>query len=539
MVAPDRLDAWDPLHSPTRSDLYWVTTNIGEALPGVLTPLSWSLWSRVTEGAPRRAGYQLGVLPRSEREVPDDAHRRYTRIFYGRGAMQLKFVTMLGDRMPGTTGEQVALQVLGRVPDGYRFEPTRRRYPIIAWRLPYSFVSVPGRVRSAVERTDAWYRGVIGDVPALDLGQATRFFTEAQARFDAMVELQTLTLFAVVQPLYDALSKLVEATGIGDLASLSGSGGPEMNVVTDIWLASRGELTVEQVLAAHGFHGPLEGELSSHVWREDPSPLRKMIAEYTALDDAADPRRQAAKAEREHADTARAVIAAVPASRRPAVRLLLTLAARRILLRGAVKRAFLQSLDACRAAARRAGEHLAAAERIEQPDDVFYLVVPELSDRSAADLRDLVTRRRERRAEYQALLPLPEMWRGAPPVVSRSSDEEVVESGMVTGIGVSPGQAEGVARVLMTPDFEAVEPGEILVAPTTDPGWSSVMFISCALVVDIGGALSHAAVVAREMGVPCVVNTRDGTRRIRTGDRVRVNGDTGTVEILERAAVQA
>ena len=72
--------------------------------------------------------------------------------------------------------------------------------------------------------------------------------------------------------------------------------------------------------------------------------------------------------------------------------------------------------------------------------------------------------------------------------------------------------------------------------PTTDPSWSSVMFISSALVVDIGGALSHAAVVARELRVPCVVNTRSGSRTIKTGDRIRVNGSSGTVEILERAA---
>ena len=72
----------------------------------------------------------------------------------------------------------------------------------------------------------------------------------------------------------------------------------------------------------------------------------------------------------------------------------------------------------------------------------------------------------------------------------------------------------------------------MLVAETTDPSWSSIMFISSALVMDSGGALSHAAVVARELEIPCVVNTHTGTKRIRTGDRVRVDGDAGTVEIL-------
>lgn len=96
--------------------------------------------------------------------------------------------------------------------------------------------------------------------------------------------------------------------------------------------------------------------------------------------------------------------------------------------------------------------------------------------------------------------------------------------------------AEGTARVLTSPDDENVKPDEILIAPFTDPSWSSLLFISAALVVDIGGALSHAAVVAREMEVPCVVNTRTGTTELRTGDRLRVDGTKGTVEILERPA---
>jgi pyruvate,water dikinase len=101
------------------------------------------------------------------------------------------------------------------------------------------------------------------------------------------------------------------------------------------------------------------------------------------------------------------------------------------------------------------------------------------------------------------------------------------------------GVVEGRARVLLTPDFDEVEPDEILVATFTDPSWSSIMFLSAALVVDIGGALSHTAVVARELEIPCVVNTKSGTKVIRTGDRIRVDGAGGTVEILSRGPAAA
>jgi pyruvate,water dikinase len=127
------------------------------------------------------------------------------------------------------------------------------------------------------------------------------------------------------------------------------------------------------------------------------------------------------------------------------------------------------------------------------------------------------------------------MWRGVPePVLAETPEEET--AGTISGTGVSAGVVEGVVRVVTDPGFADVEDGEILVSPTTDPSWASIMFLSAGLVVDIGGALSHAAVIARELSIPCVVNTRNGSRALRTGDRVRIDGKAGTVEILERAA---
>ncbi|CQD17936.1 PEP-utilizing protein [Mycobacterium lentiflavum] len=92
-------------------------------------------------------------------------------------------------------------------------------------------------------------------------------------------------------------------------------------------------------------------------------------------------------------------------------------------------------------------------------------------------------------------------------------------------------------RIVTDSSFADVEPGEILVSHTTDPSWASIMFVSVALVVDIGGMVSHAAVVARELGIPAVVNTRHGSRLLRDGDRVRVDGAAGTVELLERVSL--
>jgi pyruvate,water dikinase len=227
------------------------------------------------------------------------------------------------------------------------------------------------------------------------------------------------------------------------------------------------------------------------------------------------------------------LLAALPRARRPAVRAAMALAARRIPMRGVLKIAFPQSLDVCRANVRRLAQLAVESGTLDTAEDIFYLTVDELGETLAPDVREVVAARRERRAEYQALR-LPISWQGMPPTVPDSDPVEGEQDLKITGLGVSPGAVEGTARVVTDPSFAEVEPGEVLVARTTDPSWSSIMFVSAALVVDIGGALSHAAVVARELGIPCVVNTGTGSRVLRDGDRVRVDGRAGTVEILSR-----
>ncbi|UDY37345.1 PEP/pyruvate-binding domain-containing protein [Dermatobacter hominis] len=101
---------------------------------------------------------------------------------------------------------------------------------------------------------------------------------------------------------------------------------------------------------------------------------------------------------------------------------------------------------------------------------------------------------------------------------------------LVRGLGASPGVASGIVRVLRAPeDADRLDDGEVLVAPTTSPAWVPAMVRAAAIVTDVGGITSHAAIVARELGVPCVVGTVDGTRRLRDGEPVAVDGSRGLV----------
>ena len=520
---------WDPLHDESPPELHWTTTNLGETAPGVLSPLGWTLWRHAGERAIRAAGHAIGVLSSAERRPPARDEDRYVKAFFGRAALQVEYLTRLGDRMPGTTGQAAAESIFGAVPDDIRYAPTRRRYPAIAVRLPHVFATAPRRLRALAAETDWWWRQRVDGVHRLDREATVRLFTEAAAHFERALTIQTIALLGVVQPLYEAIAQLCERTGVGDVTEVSAgySGFAEVAVVNALWNAAHGRGDIERVVREHGFHGPLEGELSSRVWREDASMLERLLEEYRERENPAELERQR-RAEREGLE--RRLLAATSPAARPAVRGLLALCRRRIPLRGVAKRSFLQAIDVARAAARRLGDHLVADGVLADREDVFYLTLEEITEGVPSDAADLVARRRERREQYEQLV-IPPYWKGQP-----SYEEVKPESDTVLrGIGVSPGIVEGRARVLLRPDASDFRPDEILVAPTTDPSWSSIMFVSAGLVMDIGGALSHAAMVARELGVPCVVSTGNGTRAIRTGDLIRIDGRRGTVEVLSRA----
>jgi pyruvate,water dikinase len=188
-----------------------------------------------------------------------------------------------------------------------------------------------------------------------------------------------------------------------------------------------------------------------------------------------------------------------------------------------------------KAAYRGLAKQLVEEGRLSDPDSVYFLFHEELEEIASAasghPLKRAATQRREVLA-YQETLQFPDVGVGLPqpePLAIISTNERTV-----VGKPVSRGRVEGLVRVVLTLDeAEALEPGEILVAPITDVGWTPYFAIIGGLVTDVGSAVSHGAVVAREFGLPAVLNTRDGTRILRTGERVVLDGDRGTVERLD------
>jgi pyruvate,water dikinase len=185
-----------------------------------------------------------------------------------------------------------------------------------------------------------------------------------------------------------------------------------------------------------------------------------------------------------------------------------------------------------------------AAGFLESEDDIFFLRIEEFEEygRLADDARvergeELKALIASRRAEWETYN------RVDPPMVLRSDEldrplaelapEAATEPVAATlkGIAASKGVASGKARVIIDPSQGGLEAGEILVAPFTDPGWTPFFPLAAAIVMDLGGMLSHGAVVAREYGIPAVVNTRLATKQIKTGQMITVDGLAGTVTI--------
>jgi len=185
---------------------------------------------------------------------------------------------------------------------------------------------------------------------------------------------------------------------------------------------------------------------------------------------------------------------------------------------------------------RHLGEVLAASGRLPDADLVFFFDRAELRlVVGDADVADLVDRARLRREAlpFQQALEFEDVSVGRPTPISSRAVGTITDD-QILGRPASRGIAEGVVRVAKSiQDARDVRRGEILVAPVTDVGWTPYFTVIAALVTDIGSSVSHGAVVAREYGLPCVVNTLVATQVLKTGDRVRVDGDRGVVTRLE------
>jgi pyruvate,water dikinase len=280
------------------------------------------------------------------------------------------------------------------------------------------------------------------------------------------------------------------------------------------------------------------------VWELEPDTALAAIDRMRMTNDDASPLAENAARESERRDLADRVRTALAgdAESLGAFEVGLASAATFIPGRERSKTAIIRVIHEGRMAACELGRRLAARGKLDDPSDIFMLFLDELNEVVAGnlpDVKELVPARREHRSHLASLEP-PFIINGeAPPVSGWPAKGSRAVSGVAVGetmpgVPGCPGRARGRARIVLTPtSASALEPGDVLVAPGTDPSWTPLFVPASAVVVDVGAALSHAVIVSRELGIPCVPSVVDATRRIPDGAIVDVDGDNGTVTIVE------
>jgi pyruvate,water dikinase len=292
----------------------------------------------------------------------------------------------------------------------------------------------------------------------------------------------------------------------------------------------------EAFLAQHGHRGEVELDITTPRWREDPTFLLQTVTNYLRHPAGTlTPPDMLAEGMRRREAAASAVGKRLPFP----LRSLFGWLYRRYVLwlpfRECMKYTWLLGMEQARRVYRELGRRLVTAGHLKTMDDVFWLRLQEVrvwaeTDRVTWTQEMLESREREWR-QWTALRP-PSLVIGMRGIEATAPPSRSRERSLLHGTPVSPGRAEGIARVITDPHRADLRSGEILVARYTDPAWTPLFFTAGALVTEIGGVLSHGAVVAREIGLPAVVGVAHATSLIVSGRRVRVNATAGTVELL-------
>jgi pyruvate,water dikinase len=285
----------------------------------------------------------------------------------------------------------------------------------------------------------------------------------------------------------------------------------------------------------YGDRGTREAEIAEPRWKEDATLPFATLRLHLQRDDAESPfdveRRQRELRERAQSELERRV----PRLARAAVRRLLVLVQHFLRMRERLRAHVVTVLGLFREVALDASRRLRAMEPGVGDDGAFFLSLAELHGVLRGDVAavgDLIRARRLQLQRDAALPAPPDTFTGFPPPVTPPDPT----TSLLRGLGACAGKVVGVVRVLHDPsDVSSFRAGEILVARQTDVGWSPLFLVAGGVVTDLGGPLSHASIVAREFGIPAVVNVKQATALLRTGDRVELDGDLGTVRIVERS----
>jgi pyruvate,water dikinase len=567
----------------------WTNLNTGEAIPDVMTPMTWSMLQSllgVVGSIFRLAGANIGGVSLLGGPVAG-------RLYFNANTVlaAIKPFSFLINHFQ-VKGAPDFFQALGGVSvEAYRQGPLAippEDLPDLGFRWPKYILSLPRIFYDLIthlsrRRGCAWlarFKKQTDELDRLDLGgmstpELTRLcgqyirevFQDADilyllAQGAALPVFQkacrdwlaepglTLRLFAALggMPVAEAglalwrLAVLAHADSDTEAAVSSENSWPEVRVRLCRTEHDRKFLAAWDVfMTEHGHHCRGELELFNARWSETPDYILGLVRGYLRSMGRSDPlenqRRLAEERER-------LTVQCRARLKNPIKRRIFSHSLRRTqeltVFREQLKNLGVRRFAFVRRVLLVLGQRLHEQGSLSCRDDIFFLEVSELEPiaigSTSFDWRERIELRRR---EYEKNLKLtpPRIVNGRFDPNAPSWPVANADAKRLTGIPVSPGIVTGPARVILrTDDHEQVLPGEILIAPFTDPAWSPYFITAAGVVMEQGGFLSHGSIVAREYGLPAVTNVASATRVIRTGDLVQVDGNRGCVSVLKRLA---
>jgi rifampicin phosphotransferase len=547
-AASEIADSGERWNDSLAGDYLWSNGNLGEALPDVMTPATWSFiellmtWMTFPPSVPGYRGYgRIGG-------------RFYANVSVSMalealiGISSRRFVALFGPvlgRLPPL--DEIPRARLRRWKASRLMLPTTfallRRVRANAKRLPRFLADSPGRcdrLRAEIEQT-ADAAALAGLWPA----KVRPLLVEAADMLAAGASADGITLVS-------APGKLAALVGEADAALLLSGQQPEagaslasLGPVVGLARLARGEIDRDAFTRDYGHRSAHEVELSIPRPAEDPGwPDDQLAALGGAAHDAAHDADALLATQQAARAAAWERLARSDPKKATAARKLIARWAPLARSREAARSELVRSVWVARTWVRRAGELTGHG------DDLFFLELPEVYDllRGEQAPLDQVPGRRAAYEAYRALPPYPALIRGRFDPARWAADPHrrtdyyderaaaqptTAPDDAITGFPGAAGVVEGTARVLSAPEDAAqLGDGEILVTTVTNIGWTPIFPRAAAVVTDVGAPLSHAAIVARELGIPAVVGCGNATVRLHSGDRIRVDGGAGTVEIL-------
>jgi len=571
-----------PEPKPWAERQVWTNLNLGEVVPDVMTPVMWSAME--TMFAPLMGGIMrlAGVDSRKHPPVGLVAGRLYWHVNMGMAAVR-PFVSPT--RLNGVNsmfgGDQARMYEIGEldIPDedlpdvGFRWP----RY-ILSWpRILYDLFA---HRSSQMDKSLARFKADGDDLEALDIGvlptsELVNMMMEPRRESLKACDLLLLVpgAFAIGvfqrvcqgwlddKDLTIAYRLMAAQGGIADTeaglemwrlaalaheeieteAALSAGGWEEIRARLNGTTHGRRFLASwDRFMAEHGHHCRGELEFANPRWSETPDYVLNLIRSYLRSIDQVNPLEKQEQLARQRAQLAEQCRRRL---KNPIKRWLFNWSLGRTQKvardRENWKNEMVRNIAVHRRALLELGRRLEKEGILDKYQDIFFLAIPEMAPvaqgRADFDVKQCIA---ARRAEYERNCSVT-----PPPVVVGRFDPDKhimpridADARVLKGIAVSPGLATGKARVILrTEDQEHVEAGEILVAPFTDPAWTPYFLPAAGVVMDQGGVLSHGAIIAREYGIPAVVNVGFASKIIKTGQTLRVDADRGTVTILEKA----